>query len=245
MDRSHTRSDSVAPEQEARAELVHRGDHYPRLIRTVCPIVVDGNPAAQRGDAQELPVARSSQAISHPLQNGRISRFYSTSYLPCSLANLVHDDPPIDDEHDTPGRSRWPCGHGEHRRVEHRGLASTGRQIDDFRPGSPIDHFLRQPTLPRKGLVAVDIFEECSEVAGVQLARHERFDFPDRVHLETTHQSRPVWPPMVSPSVSDASVPDRRSAPRRASTDPSRDARRSPRHEAVGGGGAGRPVRSD
>ena len=196
MDRPHARRDSVAPEQEARAELVHRGDHNPWLIRPGCPVVIDGNPAAQRGDAQELPIAQSSQAIPDLVQNGCISRFYLISNSPCSLANLLDDDPPIDDEHHTPGRNRRSCSHYEHCGVEHGGLAGTGRQIDDFRPCSPVEHLLRQSPLPWKGLVAVDILEECSEVAEVQLVRHGRFDFPHRIRIEATHRSHPRWPPI-------------------------------------------------
>ena len=137
MNRPHPRRDPIAPEQKARTELVDRGNQDPGLVRTVCPLTVDGNPAPQRGDAQGLAAAQALQANPNPLEDRGISPLQAIANLPRSFVDLIDDDPPIDDEYDAPGRDRRPCGHGEYRRIEHGGLAGAGREIDDLRPYAP------------------------------------------------------------------------------------------------------------
>ena len=103
MNRPHARRDSVPSEQKAGAELVHRGDHYPGLIRPVRPITVERDPTPQCGDAQGLTAAQVSQSIPNPFQNRRISRLQTLLNSPCSLMDLIDDDPPVYHEHDAAG----------------------------------------------------------------------------------------------------------------------------------------------
>jgi len=83
--------------------------------------------------------------------------------------DLIDNNPPVNHEHDPPGERRRLCSHGEYSRIEHGGLASTGRQIDDLWPSAPIKHLRSQPLLPWKRLMAMDVSKERSEVPGGQL----------------------------------------------------------------------------
>ena len=241
MNRSHALGDPIAPEQKAGTELIHRGDDHPRLIRAVCPFAINGDPPAQRSDAQGLAVAQHSQSILHERQHGGVSRLNAVTNPPCPFTDLIDDDPPINDEHDPSGSGLRLHGHGEYRRVEHGSFAGTGREIDDFRPFPPLDHLRRQSLLPRERLVAMDIPEECSEVRGRSLPCHERRAIFVLPRIGATHQGCACGLPRIRAWAPVASDPGPGTVLRRGSTDPLRDARRSPRREAVDGARADRP----
>ena len=75
MNRAHLWGYSVAAEQQTRAELIHGGNHDPRLIWTMSPLVVNGNTTSQHGDPQRLTSAQCAQAFSNPPQYLGLARF--------------------------------------------------------------------------------------------------------------------------------------------------------------------------
>ena len=180
-------TDTVATEQQARSNLVDRRDENRGGERIACPAVVTVDAASQPNDPERLPVFGSKRA--KPLRDGHQHRRGtrvtqrapdSTDHSSRVVCGLVHDQPTVDHEADSPRRRAF-MGRPvrlqrqiEHRQIEHAGLAATRRDADALMPALQTENFFGKSLLPPEwpppfSVRTVDSLEEIGKLRGGQV----------------------------------------------------------------------------
>ena len=180
-------ADTVATEQQARTNLVDRRDEDRGGERITCPAVVTVDAASQPNDPERRPVFGSKRAkpLRDGLQHRRGTRVMqrapdSTDDSSRVIRCLVHDQPTVDHEADSP-RRRALMGRPvrlqrqiEHRQIEHPGLAATRRHADALMPAFRTENFFGKSFLPPEwpppfSARTVDSLEEIGKLRGSQV----------------------------------------------------------------------------
>ena len=81
-----------------------------------------------------------------------------------TFADLVDDDPAVDNKDNAPRKCFWPSGKREYSRVEDGRLSGSSGKVYHPRPSPILDNLLRQSFLPREWLYAVDLAEKLWEL---------------------------------------------------------------------------------